>query len=156
MNITTQEARALRNADALCFDHRADGTAAIRAIRRENTSTGFEETVTIELDPATSRVQNYGDGDGPWVGFGYVGSPQHSPIAHTLVRHIKSGSRIGFVWTRDNNSPLTRDAGIVVDMLDVKVENGKVCDTFRIITQVGQDNSARLIRRASEIVGVRA
>lgn len=146
--VTTQEARALRNADSICFDHKADGTGQIRAIRRAvNSAFGFEETVVVGID--LSRVNNYGPGDGPWAGFAMSHSVKFDALVQTLVRHIKAGSEVAFVWTRDNHSPVTREAGLYVDMLDVKVRNGKHTDTFRVSTFVGLDNSARMIRVAS-------
>lgn len=149
--ITAEQARAIRNADSLCFDHDSDGNGQIRAIVRGNDAE-HERTITIPVE--LSRVNNYGPGDGPWDCFAMLMSAQYDDRARTLVRHIRKGSRIAFVWTRDNSSPVTVEAGIVVDMLDVKVANGSVCDTFRVETRIGLDNTARMVRRAHVSVPV--
>lgn len=145
MNITSIDARTIRNADALCFDHDSEGNGQIRTITRGNDS-DHERTLTVPVE--SSRVNNYGPGDGPWACFAMLMSAQHNDVARTLARHIRKDSRIAFVWTRDNSSPVTKGAGIVVDMLDVKVQNGSVCDTFRVATFIGLDNSARMVRKA--------
>src|SRR3954462_10865970 len=101
MSITAQEARALRHADTLCFDHLPDGTGQIRAIRRADHSTsGFEETVTITLNEGHSRVDNYGPDNGPWTGYASMQSAKYDDRAQTLVRHIRAGSEVAFRWTR--------------------------------------------------------
>lgn len=142
---TPSEARAIHTADSLCFDGDGDGNGFIRVIVRAN-SNEAERTITIPVE--SNRVNNYGPGDGPWTCFAMVMSAQYDDIARTLMRRIRSGSRIAFVWTRDNSSPVTKEAGIVVDMLDVKVMNGNVCDTFRMATFIGLDNTARMVRKS--------
>jgi hypothetical protein len=143
--VTAQQVRALRHADTICFDHLPDGTG--RAIRRaENTGSGFEETIDVPVE--SSRVQNYGPGNGPWVGYASTLSAPYDTVTQTILRRIRTGSRVAFVWTRDNSSPVTKAAGIVVDLLDVVVQNGTVADTFRASTFIGLDNSARMIQRA--------
>lgn len=144
--LSAVEARTIRNATSLCFDHDRDGNGYIRAITRGDDA-DHERTLTVPIE--SSRVQNYGAGDGPWDCFDMVMSAQYDDLAQTMLRRIRTGSRVAFVWTRDNASPVTRDAGLVVDMLDVKVHNGNVVDTFRVRTFVGLDNSARLIRKAT-------
>lgn len=151
MTITTQEARAIKHADSICFDHvnvDGEGTGRIRAIRRASaTQSGFEETVTITLPVGHSRVQNYGTDRGWFVGFSMVMSAQYDAIWQTVARQIRAGSSVGLRWTRDNSSPVTNEAGLVVDMLDIVVQNGRVANTYRIATYVGYDNTARMLRR---------
>lgn len=146
--MTTEEARAIRGADALCFDHDSDGNGQIRAVTRGK-DWGHEHTVTIPVE--FSRVNNYGPTDGPWTCFAYIGSAQYDDRARTLVRRMRAGTAVAFVWTRDNSSPVTNEAGIVVDMLDVKVGNGSTVDTYRVETFVGLDNSARMVRQAPRL-----
>lgn len=144
---TAPEARAIRNADSLCFDHRPDGTGVIRAIKRaENSDTGFEQTITVPVE--TSRVQNYGSGTGPYSACAVMLWAQTEPRVRTVTRRIKTGSRVAFEWSRDDNSPVTTEAGVVVDHLDVVIGNGRVTDTIRVSTFIGLDNSARMIRNA--------
>jgi hypothetical protein len=149
--LTSAQARAIREADALCFDHRmldprtGESYGAIRAIvRRRDGDDDITTTIPIE----SSRVQDYSPTSSPngHVAFSMIQSAQYSDKARTLTRRIKAGTRIAFVWTRDNSSPVTRDAGIYVDMLDVQVQNGSVCDTFRVDTFIGLDNTARMVR----------
>ena len=141
--ISAQEARIIRTADSLCFDHTADGDGYIRAIFRDE---HVEGTFTVRVE--SSRVNNYGPNGGPYTCFTMIHSARYDDVACTLARHIRKGSRIAFVWTRDNASPVTKEAGIFVDMLDVKVLNGSAWDTFRVATYIGYDNSARMVRRS--------
>lgn len=149
--IASQQARAIKTADALCFDHNPDGTGAIRAVTRAKSMIGGGETTeyTVTVPVEVSRVQNYGPDSAPdgWRCFAMIGSSRHDDVAMTVARHIKAGSRIALVWTRDNSSPVTKEAGLYVDMLDVKVQNGSVTDTFRVATYIGYNNTARMTRR---------
>lgn len=140
--VTAAQTRALRHADSICFD-----TDQIRAIRRaDNSSTGFEETVTIPV--ALHRVDAFDGSSGPFRCFAMTMSAQYDRRAQTFVRKVWSGSMIALTWTRGDSSPITREAGIVVDHLDVSVSNngGKLADTFRLSTFIGLDNSARMIQ----------
>lgn len=144
--ITAEQARAIRKADTLCFDHDPDGNGWIRAITR---GVDYAHEITITVPVEMSRVQNYGPGHyGPWSCFDMIMSAQYDDRAQTMTRRIKAGTRLALVWTRDNSSLLTKEAGVVVDMLDLKVQNGNVCDTYRVRTFVGYDNASRLVRRA--------
>lgn len=149
VTVTSREARALRNADSICFDLRKDGGALIRAIRRgSNTASGFEEVVAVAVE--SCRVNDYSRvTEGPYVGFAMIMSALYDPIWQTVGHHIRAGSRLGLVWTRDNSSPVTEQAGIVVDMLDIQVQNGNRCGTFRVSTYIGRDNTARMLRPIS-------
>lgn len=144
--LTAHDTRALRHADALCFDHHPDGTGAIRAIMRaENSDTGFEQTHTI---PVTSRVENYGpsrDAYKAWHGFIYAKS---SHEAQTLIRHMRVGKRVHLRWTSDNASPVLVDAGVVRDELRIRIGDDKHADTYLVAVQVGLDNTARMVRGA--------
>lgn len=142
---STAQIRSVRAADAICLDHHADGTAAIRAITRQ---TGTTSEVTVTLPVEVSRVDNYGTGDGPWTAFAYFGASCFDHRWQTIARLIRRDSRLGFVWIRDNASPITRDAGVVIDMLDIQVQNGSTSHTIRVETRVSLDNTARMIRPA--------
>lgn len=147
-SLTAQDVRALKHADALCFDHR-DGEGQIRAIlRAENSDTGFEQTHTIPA--ALSRIESYGGPEGELRAFAMLQSSKYSDIAQTLIRHLRTGSQFAFKWTRDNSSPITRDAGLVRDELRVSVQgkNAKVADTFLIEVFIGKDNTARMVQLA--------
>lgn len=142
--LTAHDARAIKSADALCFDRNKDGSGQIRAIRRaENSSSGFEETHTVETDRC--GVNNYGTGSVSNA-FAMIVSAQRDDVARTLVRHMRAGSKVALVWTRGNASPVTDNAGLVRDELRVKVQNGKTCDTFLVQVYIGLDNSARMVQ----------
>lgn len=146
MTLTTQDVRALRNADRICFDHRGD-TGAIRAILDgEHSSTGFEQTHTITV---TSSVRTF---DGPteqvFTGFSMWHSPKFSDVAQTILRHLRADSSVHLEWWRGNSSPLLNDAGMVCDELRIRVQRGKVCDVFIVEKSVGRDNSARMVKVA--------
>lgn len=153
--LTSIQASAIRKADSICFDHSPADDAAttgnshgqIRAIT-EGHRHGCEGQITLVVPIESSRMNNYGEARGPFVAFDMIGSAQHDVGWRTVCRQIKAGSRIAFVWTRDNGSEVTREAGLVIDMLDVKVQNGNVCNTYRVRTYVGHDNSARMVRVA--------
>jgi hypothetical protein len=141
MILTAQQARDIRNADAVCFDH--DGEVSrIRAIYRADDARGTGEiTVTIPLDNA--RIECYDGQRGAHVTcFDMVMSAQHVPEWRTVCKRLRSGSDVRLLWVRGNSSPVTRDAGLVVDYLNVIV-NG---EHYRVGNYVGLDNSARMVR----------
>ena len=146
--LTAQDVRALRHADALCFDHTA-GDGQIRAIlHADHSDTGFEQTHAI---PARlSRIESYGGPDGELHGFHMISSAKYDDIAQTLIRHLRIGSQFAFKWTRDNSSPVTREAGVVRDELRVTVQakGAKVADTFLVGVFIGRDNTARMVQLA--------
>lgn len=153
--LTAEQAKSIRDADSVCFDHTPAEDAAttgnahgvIRAIT-EGHRHGATGQITVSIPIEVSRVQDFGRSEGPYTGFDMIGTATYDRNWRTVCRQIKAGSRIGLVWTRNNSSPLTEQAGIVVDMLDIEVQNGNVCSTYRLRTQVGLDNSARMVRVA--------
>lgn len=151
-SLTKQDVRALAHADALCFDHTEIGTGRIRAIlRAEHSLTGFEQTHVI--DAVASSVENYGAETAEWRAFHMILSAQHDDLARTLIRHLREGSRFVLRWTRDNASPITREAGVVRDELRIRVQgkNAKVADTFLVAVFIGKDNSARMVTAAKPL-----
>jgi hypothetical protein len=142
--ITGLDARMLRKADSIVFH--ADGDhAEIRAVIRATEQTS---EITHVIPVEATRVDNFGPGDGPWTCFAMSMNAKYDDVTQTLVRRTRTGSRIAFRWTRDNSSPVTKEAGLVVDMLDVKVQNSSVCDAMRMSTYIGYDNTARMVRPA--------
>lgn len=146
--LTKQDVRALQHADAICFDHTGVGEGMIRAIQRaENSSTGFEQTHVI---PAlSSTVKNYGPENAEWRAYASILSAKYDDIGQTLVRHLREGTEFALEWTRDNSSPITREAGLVRDELRIRVRrSAKITDTFLVAVFIGKDNSARMVTRA--------
>lgn len=157
--LSTQDVRALKHADALCFDHLPDGTGRIRAIvRADRSSNGFEQT--HEIQAVFSRIDDYEgtragetalarDEAYTYSGFYMSTSARFDPVVATLVRRLKVGSTFGFKWVRDNRSPVTERAGVVVDYLTLRVQsrNASIADEYLVATYVGLDNTARMVRR---------
>lgn len=148
MILTREQAKAIREADTVCFDYAAsDGGAlgpaehgTIRAIYRANDSTGRSE-VTVTIPRIETRITCY---DGATVAdcFDMVMLAQHTPEWRTVAKRLKAGTDIRLHWVRGNSSPVTDEAGLVVDYLNVVV-NG---DHYRIGNYVGRDNTARFVR----------
>lgn len=144
--LTSEQARLIRKADAICFDfNTTDGIPAIRAITRPNDSTGTGE-ITHTIPVSFSRTTCFDGASGPDTSmhcFAMVMSAQHTPEWRTVVNHIRKGSVVGFHWHRGNASPVTTAAGLVVDYLNVIVGN----NTFRVETYIGPpDSPTRMVR----------
>lgn len=147
--LTTQDIRALKHADSICFDHTREGFGQIRAIvRAENSSTGFEQTHTIRA--FVSSLDRYGPDrlENGWTAFHMESSAKYSPVAQTLIRHMRAGGQFTLNWVRDNNNDILRDAGLHQDELRMRIAppNGKHVDVFLVRVSVGYDNTARMIR----------
>jgi len=151
--LTTEDVRALRRATDLCFDHgssvETSSQSRIRAISGGRGGPRPEQTYVVPVEG--NRVRDYTptpNRDGlAYDCFNMAMNCQHMPEIRTMVHLIQKGDRLGFSWTRGNSSPVTIEAGIVVDHLDVEVvkPSGKVL-TFRVGTYIGRDNSARMVR----------
>lgn len=140
MILNTDQARALRNADSVCFDYSASEGGAIRAIKRANDNTGEGER-TFSIPGVDTRVEAF-DGVTVVHCFDMVMSAQVTPEWQTVAKRIKSGVDVRLHWARGNWSPVTEEAGLVVDYLNIVI-NG---DEYRIGNYVGHDNSGRLVR----------
>lgn len=152
--LTSTDLRDLRRADSLIFEsgpHIETAThSQIRVIVRGNDREGER---TIRIPVLECRVDNYGPDSptGAWACFEMAMSAQHTPHVATLARLLRTGHSVRFVWTRGDASPVTREAGIVVDHLDVLVidRNGNALAMLRLRTFVGLDNTARMIKAAT-------
>lgn len=152
--LTAAQASAIRLATAVCFDQTGpDGQ--IRAINRGKDSK-HERTDVIVLPDGSCRIDSYGPHPSSPEGgdyrhwtyscFAMVMCAQSDNEWRTVARQIKAGSQIGLRWVRGNSSPVTDEAGLVVDHLTVVVQNGAVGNHYRVATYVGLDNSARMVR----------
>jgi hypothetical protein len=163
--LTRTDVTALRKADSVTFHYNAlanvldngDRRSFVRAHKqvtlaeRERDPFSSDRFHEIDLGPAGEqhRVQNYGDGDGPWTAFEMIHSAQVTETWRTAARSLKAGETIAMVWTRDNNSELTRAAGLHVDSLTIAVGvRGKPARHYHVHTSITLDNSARMIRPA--------
>lgn len=158
--ITAAHKRALRHADAICFDLLKDGQAQIRAILREDSrhnTTGFEQVVTIHC--GGPRVQDYGRSTRhypdahTYSAYHHEGVATMNDVVRTIVNRIKIGGFVNLVWTRDNNNDILRDANLHQDELRVVIsgpeKDGKLppADTYLVEIAVTLDNSARMVMR---------
>lgn len=138
MALTSEQVRAIRKADAVCFDY--DGEVAqIRAIIRGDDTRG-EQTTVIPVDGAT--VNAYDSATGKIDCFTMIMSAKVTAEWQTVARHMRTGKEVWLGWVRGNASPVTDEAGLVVDYLNLRVGS----DTFRVANYVGRDNSARMVR----------
>lgn len=139
--LTTEQARALRTADAIYFYLKADGTSAIRADFRE-------PDYTEDIPASTHSINDYSGARGPYSGFAAVWASKFDAEWRTIARRIRKGSSLHLRWVRANQSPVLDEAGLVRDELYLTVVNGNTCDWFTVAVQVGRDNTARMIRLA--------
>lgn len=137
--LTARDTRALRHADAICFDH-----DSIRAIlRAENSGTGFEQTHVI---PVISTVDNYhGSFDDYACFFTYLHA-KYDHQAQTIIRRLRVGKRVRLQWVANNQSPVLNRAGLVRDELRLRVGDDKSADTFLVGVQVQENNLSRMVR----------
>lgn len=154
------DVKALRSATTLCFDHSKDHGTGIRAIHRKGEGAAYYDNETVHKVPVgDSRINNYsrerypssGSGvDQEYTCFAYIGSAMFDANVQTFVKACKVGRSLGFRWVRDNSSPVTTEAGIVVDHLDVLIfdANGSAEFCSRMSTFIGLDNSARMVKYA--------
>ena len=152
--ITKEDTKALRLADTLVFHHlrpdRRNGhIGCIRALKRVKSAPpfNFEDTAEYEIG-VDSLVRNYGpkvDKDilhaavvlnARWV----------SSIGTTLKSVIRAGDEVELEWLRNNTTTNHENAGLVCDELHMHILRGKRRFVYLVDTQVGLDNSARMIR----------
>lgn len=146
--LTAEDVRKLRNADSVCFDgnYSDDGNHNhIRAIER-GTDLMHEQTYFIRVE---SRLTDYRATPMPrgWHAFDMIHSAQFSSEWQTIATHITAGCSLMLHWHRNNGSPVTDEAGLVVDYLNLLViKPNRDTKTYRIRDYVGRDNIARMVR----------
>lgn len=160
--VTAQDKRALRNADSIVF-RLYQGQATIEANRDgKHTRDGFDAKHTIYVGGAHvtdySREQTYvpANEQHRYSGFHMEHSAQYSDTCRTLVERLRIGGTASLRWIRNNSSPLTQEAGLVMDELFLVVnhparETGKSPrpDVYLVDTLVSRDNSARMVKVTS-------
>lgn len=142
--LTTQDARALRNCDAIAFIHSGVGTGGIRAIRRgENSSSGFEE---MHLIPARqSTLETYGPPVEDVRGFHLEMNVKVVPHMQTIIRAMRAGKQFTLKWVRDNNNQNYPTVGYHRDELRIRIgTDDKPADEYLVAVYVGPDNTARM------------
>ena len=149
--IEKHEIKALRNADAICFDfNREKSASGIRAIKRaEDSDNGFEQTVEVPAGFEITAYNGMGERDALTVNFGFemIGSAKYDKRWLTVLDLLRAGDRLTILWTADNNSELVEKAGLHMDSVSIRIErpNGKRLE-FHIYTQISEANSARMLR----------
>lgn len=156
--ITAQDKRALRHADSIVlrlYQGQATVEGYLRAGRSPN---GFEQHHIIYAGGAS--ITDYGRDHGHvptdewhrYTGFESLGSNYDDKV-RTLIDRMRIGSTLGLRWVRDNNSPLTSKAGLVVDQVLLVVNRpaangGKAPrpDVYLAETSCTLRNSARMIQ----------
>lgn len=157
--LTTQNLRALRNATAVVFTARADGTAEIRAIRdADRSSSGFEDSVSIPVGNASQRTL---------TGFAHMSSYHEG--WRTMVQHVlRAGDQVALSFRADygtNNYARSargdstllpegeRDGGIYyaglhVDEFWLVITRGNKRLDFMMDIGVCPDNTARMCKKS--------
>ena len=156
--ISKEDTQALRQADTLVFHHlrsdRRNGhVGSIRALKHIKAGTGafqIEDTAEYEIG-VDSLVRNYGDKvdidilhaavvlNARWV----------TAIGTTLKSVIRAGDKVELEWLRNNTTTNHENAGLVSDELRMHILRGKRRFVYLVNSQVGLDNSARMIRTSS-------
>jgi hypothetical protein len=79
-------------------------------------------------------------------------STYYSPAWATIARSLRVGDRLHLEWVADNNNGYSREVGLHVDQVRLRAtraKGGKALDTWHLGWAICQDNSARMIRRAT-------
>lgn len=142
--ISTFEAKAIREANSLCFDHMR-GHGQIRAILRD---ADHNET-QVRIPAHHSHVESFRAGDTDTAsGFSYMMNVAYVPEMVTIRRRLITGAAFTLHWTAYNQSPLLDEAGLVCDELRIRIQGPRatVADTFLVSRQVSRNDSARMIR----------
>jgi len=175
MALTADDIAAFKLADSVTFHH-YEGRSFIRA-HLDNTSgerifTAREQRLFQSERDSNDRhreitcdVTMYGysqNGFESWnlesapgaSAFHYGFAAKYDKPWQTIAGLLRAGDRLRLEWVADNNNDNVRGVGFHCDELRlIVVRTNKRTDashdtmTFRIVTQVGPDNSARLIRR---------
>jgi hypothetical protein len=141
--LTTQDARALRNADAIAFIHSGVGTGGIRAIvRAENSPTGYEQTHLITARMST--LETYGPPVEDVRGFHLEMNVKVVPHMQTIIRAMRAGKQFTLKWVRDNNNQNYPKVGYHRDELRIRIGDDKRADEYLVAVYVGPDNTARM------------
>lgn len=174
--LTADDVASLRKADSVTF-HYFRGAGAIRAHLRggypgslriftARQQRMFPDTSSYNADRereinVATAMHGYSDDIGTaWrLGDDYSGdcnpaafymehSGQYNPKWLTIANLIHAGDVLRLVWTADNNTHYTRDAGLHADELTLTiVRKGKIVHTLHVAHSVMLDNSARMVQR---------
>lgn len=159
--VTAQDKRALRHADSIVF-RLYKGQATIEAnLDAQRSPTGFEQKHLIYVGGAHvtdySREHSYVP-EKEWHRYSGF-HMEHSGVRYnhplrTLVDRLRIGGTASLHWIRGNSSPLTIEAGLVVDVLYLHITQPPmkaatkppVTDVYMVDYSVSQDNSARMVK----------
>jgi hypothetical protein len=171
--LTADDVAALRAADQVTFSH-YEGSATIRAYFRGNRPAtariwtlfptpehGTERSRTVNTGASVRGYNNSGESMAMWTAteedhavtcFYFLYSAQLTETWTTIASLLRAGDTLTLLWVADNNSAHIREAGLHSDLLELRATSAKgVTRTFNVGAQVSPDNSARMIRRHTEL-----
>jgi hypothetical protein len=167
--LSTEDVAALRMARAVTFHH-YQGCAFIRAYAEPSghpaTFTRRQQVLFPEQSnipgercreiTVTGSIGGYTNDGGGWsvdrddtraAAFYMVHAAQFAPTWATIAALLSPGEAVALEWIADNNTEILQNAGLHSDELRLTATKGKRKRVFGVATQVGPDNSARMIRR---------
>ncbi len=176
--VTRDDIIALGTADGVSFHHGPDGAEIRGYLRTYGGSlriytareqklfprTGNVDGERMSVLPVGSKMTGFNDGGGMWRGedhpqaraFHTIGSARYDDDWRTVLDLLKTDDVLELHWRADNNTDITRNAGLHIDELRLLVHRngGKHAEhgkgrTLSLLLDVstGRDNSARMIRR---------
>lgn len=159
VGLTKVDLKALRSADAICFDHyseKGEPRRGIRAIKKvENDPWDTERTHFV---PCRSHVAVY-DRDSFGASatdeakcFQMINCAQYDDYWKTIVGLLREGDEVVLKWTGANNNGYLTQAKAGGDELyrdDLALfvrRNGSLKYSFQVSTSICPNNSARMIK----------
>lgn len=124
LSLTSEQVKALRNADHVSFHFDTPGVCYVRASKNVDPGDGFgDRSVHVEI-PAESQFTVYersgctGRRDVAKA-FWPLGAAKFVPQWVTAARHFKAGDRLVLHWTTGDVTREQRDAGFTLVSFDV-------------------------------------
>jgi len=159
MPVSKQEIRALKNADAVCFDY-IDGESRIRAIKNgENNGSGFDQTVQVECE---TQLQQYTNDAAPICetritgAYHYANGGKWNERMQTIWGSLREGDTITLQWSASTGNGYLQKAHtedgmrLFRDTLTLKIRRSLKNDVKHLVFSVNESicpaNSARMIK----------
>jgi len=149
--LTAIELAAMRQADDLCFFHRA-GRSYIRAVKRVRPSARqpFAQDVTLEI-ACDTRWTDYTRQFGQcypapeFDAFEMCGMYQDGALA-TTVAMLRKGDALALRWIYGNKNGHMENAGFRQDVLELHVRRGERRMVFHIADAIGPVSASLMVR----------
>jgi hypothetical protein len=157
---------ALRKANRVCFFHRANmkpdasGFASyISAVKENRPSAKDPFGLAAEISiPCKSTLRDYSSGEQKvgylseaWSGFDMIHVAQSEEVWQTTASLLRPGDKLTLDWWRGGfTTEAMQNASphFYGDSLHLQVRRGEKVLTFHISTRVGEDNTARMVRKS--------